>query len=131
MRAHRVAATPATGLSRRRMNALHAINQRGEGQGSTGVRVPWWSFTKTVIAAACLRAAGDGLLSLDEPLPAGGYTLRRLLRHEARTKVGTLTTFRWRAGVGGTARQSAEQRMRIPQEKRVFIPRIAPAGRRH
>jgi len=65
------------------MNALYAINQSGDGHGSTGVRVPWWSFTKTVIAAACLRAAEDGLLSLDEPLPAGGHTLRRLLRHEA------------------------------------------------
>lgn len=65
------------------MSALYAINQRGEGQGSTGVRVPWWSFTKTVIAAACLRAVEDGLLSLDEPLRASKHTLRQLLRHEA------------------------------------------------
>lgn len=65
------------------MGALYVIDQRGEGQGSTGVRVPWWSFTKTVIAAACLRAVEDGLLSLDEPLRASKHTLRQLLRHEA------------------------------------------------
>lgn len=45
--------------------------------------VPWWSVTKTVIAAAALRLAEAGALDLDAPLAGPGRSLRRLLRHEA------------------------------------------------
>ncbi len=45
--------------------------------------LPWWSFSKTVIAAAALSLVQDGLIGLDENLPAGPFTLRQLLRHEA------------------------------------------------
>lgn len=30
--------------------------------------VPWWSFTKTVLAAAALALVRDGLVTLDEPI---------------------------------------------------------------
>lgn len=43
--------------------------------------VPWWSFGKTILAAAALRLVEQQRLSLDRSL--GGYTLRQLLRHEA------------------------------------------------
>ena len=45
--------------------------------------VPWWSFTKTVLAATALTLVRDGLLGLDDPFEGKGYTLRQLLRHEA------------------------------------------------
>lgn len=45
--------------------------------------VPWWSFTKTVIAAAALMMVRDELLSLDDCCPGQKYTLRQLLQHEA------------------------------------------------
>jgi len=45
--------------------------------------VPWWSLTKTAIAAAALALVGDGRLALDEPLDARPYTLRQLLQHTA------------------------------------------------
>jgi CubicO group peptidase (beta-lactamase class C family) len=45
--------------------------------------VPWWSFTKTVLAAAALSLVRDHLIDLDAPLPEGPFTLRQLLRHEA------------------------------------------------
>ncbi|MCP1649813.1 serine hydrolase domain-containing protein [Pseudomonas nitroreducens] len=45
--------------------------------------VPWWSFTKTVLAAAALTLVRDGRLDLDASLPEGVFTLRQLLRHEA------------------------------------------------
>jgi CubicO group peptidase (beta-lactamase class C family) len=45
--------------------------------------VPWWSFTKTVLAATALSLVRDGLTGLDEPLPEGAFSLRQLLRHEA------------------------------------------------
>ncbi|WP_112663472.1 serine hydrolase domain-containing protein [Microvirga flavescens] len=45
--------------------------------------VPWWSVTKTVIAAACLTLVRDGALQLDEMMADRPYTLRQLLQHRA------------------------------------------------
>ncbi|MCQ4286149.1 beta-lactamase family protein [Pseudomonas stutzeri] len=45
--------------------------------------VPWWSFTKVVLAATTLTLVRDGLLDLDARLPENAFTLRQLLRHEA------------------------------------------------
>ncbi|MGL6244592.1 serine hydrolase domain-containing protein [Pseudomonas sp.] len=47
------------------------------------VTVPWWSFSKTVLAAAAMSLVRDGLIGLDDGLPEGPFTLRQLLRHEA------------------------------------------------
>ena len=44
--------------------------------------VPWWSFTKTVIAAA-LTMVRDRALVLDQPVSDAPYTLRQLLQHTA------------------------------------------------
>jgi CubicO group peptidase (beta-lactamase class C family) len=49
----------------------------------TSAVVPWWSFTKTVLAVASLSLVRDGLVTLDEALLDGPFTLRQLLRHEA------------------------------------------------
>ncbi|MES2821659.1 MAG: serine hydrolase domain-containing protein [Pseudomonadota bacterium] len=46
-------------------------------------RVPWWSFTKTALAATALTLVRDGLIGLDDQLAEGPFTLRQLLRHEA------------------------------------------------
>jgi CubicO group peptidase (beta-lactamase class C family) len=51
--------------------------------GQSESAVPWWSFTKTVLAATALTLVRDGLLSLDARLPGSAFTLRQLLRHEA------------------------------------------------
>jgi CubicO group peptidase (beta-lactamase class C family) len=45
--------------------------------------VPWWSFTKTVLAIAVLRLVESGSLDLDAPIDGARYGLRHLLRHEA------------------------------------------------
>jgi CubicO group peptidase (beta-lactamase class C family) len=47
------------------------------------VRVPWWSFTKTVLAAAALTLVRDGVVRLDDPVEEGPFTLRQLLKHQA------------------------------------------------
>lgn len=44
---------------------------------------PWWSFTKTVLAATALTLVRDGLIGLDDPILDQPFTLRQLLRHEA------------------------------------------------
>jgi len=43
--------------------------------------VPWWSFTKTVLAAAALVLVDAGRLTLDTPIADRRYTLRQLLQH--------------------------------------------------
>lgn len=51
-------------------------------RGDTGP-VPWWSFTKTVLAIGALRLVEDGMLCLDTPIAGERFNLRQLLRHEA------------------------------------------------
>jgi CubicO group peptidase (beta-lactamase class C family) len=45
--------------------------------------VPWWSFTKTLLAAAALVLVDSGRLALDAPLAGRRSTLRQLLQHRA------------------------------------------------
>ncbi|MFD2236634.1 serine hydrolase domain-containing protein [Aureimonas populi] len=45
--------------------------------------VPWWSFTKTLIATLALKLAGEGRLDLDAPMHDPRYTLRQVLHHTA------------------------------------------------
>lgn len=44
---------------------------------------PWWSMTKTVLAAAVLRLVDQGRLSLDDRYRDRPYTIRQLLQHTA------------------------------------------------
>lgn len=48
-----------------------------------GTVLPWWSFSKTVLAATALSLVRDGRVGLDDRLLEGPFTLRQLLRHEA------------------------------------------------
>ena len=64
------------------MTLAHAAVHDGAVYGDDATVVPWWSFTKTVIAAAALALVRDRRLALDTALPAG-YTLRQLLQHRA------------------------------------------------
>ena len=60
------------------------LNARGEPvAGSSNACVPWWSFTKTLIAACILRLAEENRILLDERLPEKLYTPRQLLQHRA------------------------------------------------
>jgi CubicO group peptidase (beta-lactamase class C family) len=43
--------------------------------------VPWWSFSKTVLAAAALALVDRRRLALDTPVAGAPYTLRHLLQH--------------------------------------------------
>jgi CubicO group peptidase (beta-lactamase class C family) len=64
---------------------LYSINQGGDVVSEHGgdTVVPWWSFTKTVIAAAALTLVQAGRLHLDRTLDGQPYTLRQLLQHRA------------------------------------------------
>ena len=43
--------------------------------------VPWWSFSKTVLAAAALVVVDRRNVDLDVPIAGAPYTLRHLLQH--------------------------------------------------
>jgi D-alanyl-D-alanine carboxypeptidase len=43
--------------------------------------VPWWSITKTALAACALLLVAGGRLELDRPVAGRRYTLRQLLQH--------------------------------------------------
>ena len=63
---------------------LTAIVEEGVVQAETAPHpVPWWSFSKTVLAAAALHLVAQGHLPLDRPLSGREYTLRHLLQHRA------------------------------------------------
>ena len=60
------------------------IDSDGESEMSADQRcVPWWSFTKTVLATAALQLVARGQLTLDGPTDGKPYTLRQLLQHRA------------------------------------------------
>lgn len=67
------------------MDTRIAIVEAGRIVRSDGAHivVPWWSFTKTLIAAAALVLARDGALRLDDLLSGRPYSLRLLLQHRA------------------------------------------------
>ncbi len=66
------------------MEAIAIIDADGTvTQTGSAARVPWWSFTKTVLSIAILRLTEEGALDLDDKLPGEPFTARQLLRHEA------------------------------------------------
>lgn len=66
------------------MEARAFIRRNGEADatGVTGL-VPWWSFTKTVLAIALLRLWEMGRIDLDTRVEGKPCTPAQLLRHEA------------------------------------------------
>jgi len=66
------------------MEARAIIGNGGE-INSFGIAasVPWWSFTKTILAIALLRLSEVGRINLDEAVSGRQFTPAQLLRHEA------------------------------------------------
>src|SRR5258708_7141733 len=66
-------------------DVLHAIARNGEiiAEHGGATIVPWWSYTKTILAAAALTLVRDGKLQLDATIQGERFTLRQLLQHRA------------------------------------------------
>ena len=64
---------------------LFAVVEGGEVVRDHGgdVVVPWWSYTKTLMAAATMRLAEAGDIDLDAIVDGRGFTIRQVMRHEA------------------------------------------------
>lgn len=108
------------------MNALQiaVVDEEGrlEEDISTGI-VPWWSFTKTLIAVCVLRLAEDGYVSLDAPLAGLPYTPRQLLQHRAGVgNYGELPEYHEAVARGGEPWSDGEVFERIPTDELLFSP---------
>jgi len=85
---------------------LTCVLDRGRVTEADGAEVPvrWWSFGKTVIAAAALKLVEAGALSLDQPRDGEAWTLRQLLQHTAGLRdYGELPTYHAAVATGGAA----------------------------
>jgi CubicO group peptidase (beta-lactamase class C family) len=65
------------------MQAITASVTDEQVRASSPLLVPWWSYSKTIVAAAALLLVEQGRLSLDEPLYGKPYSLRQLLQHRS------------------------------------------------
>jgi CubicO group peptidase (beta-lactamase class C family) len=66
-------------------SALYAIARNGEiiAEHGGATIVPWWSYTKSALAAAAMTLVRDGAIELDTILEGERFTLRQLLQHRA------------------------------------------------
>jgi CubicO group peptidase (beta-lactamase class C family) len=103
----------------------HVLVREGAVVTSNGdtADVPWWSFTKTVIAAAALTLVRDGRLALDEPLADRPYTLRQLLQHRAGlTEYGRLPAYHEAVERNEDAWPADEMLARTAADRLVYEP---------
>ena len=88
-----------------------------------GVAVPWWSFTKTVLAAAALRLVGEGRLALDEAIADRPYSLRHLLQHTAGVPdYGAHPAYQSAVASGETPWTAEELIARVDGDHQLFEP---------
>jgi CubicO group peptidase (beta-lactamase class C family) len=96
--------------------------EQTEGDGPTTL-VPWWSFTKTLIAACALRLAEQDRLALDEPLSGLPCTPRQLLQHRAGVgDYGDSSEYHAAVASGDTPWSDQELFARVPPANVLFPP---------
>lgn len=92
-------------------------------EGSSAAIVPWWSFTKTLIAACALRLGERGQLDLDSCLRDAPYTLRQLLQHRAGVgNYGDLAEYHAAVARREPPWPVAELLARVPPGRLLFAP---------
>lgn len=108
------------------MVAIYTAVVDAEGKldsGASTAVVPWWSFTKTLIAAAMLRLGERGVILLDEPLGCGPYTPRQLLQHRAGLDdYGRLAEYHEAVARGDDPWPEEALLQRVPPDVLVFAP---------
>jgi D-alanyl-D-alanine carboxypeptidase len=85
--------------------------------------VPWWSFTKTLIAACALLLSERRRIALDAPLPGLPYTPRQLLQHRAGVRnYGGLAEYHAAVERGERPWPADELLRRLPPDDLLFAP---------
>jgi len=101
----------------------HAIGRGNEPIcGESDALFPWWSVTKTVFAAAVLRLADSGRLSLDNFYRDRPYTIRQLLQHTAGLNTYGGPPYRAAVAAGDPVWPVAELLARVKADRLVFNP---------
>jgi CubicO group peptidase (beta-lactamase class C family) len=91
--------------------------------GAAETLVPWWSVTKTLIAAATLLLAERGRIALDVPLADHGCTPRQLLRHRAGLgDYGALSAYQAAVARRDPPWSDAELLSHVPGTPTLFAP---------
>jgi D-alanyl-D-alanine carboxypeptidase len=92
--------------------------------GASTAIVPWWSFTKSLIAVAVLRLAEQGRLALDVPLDDFPCTPRDLLQHRAGVAdYSGIADYHAGAAQGDTPWSESELLQRVLPDRLLFKPR--------
>ena len=90
---------------------------------SCGAVVPWWSFTKTLIAACVLLLSERRLIALDTPLDGLPCTPRQLLQHRAGIgNYGALADYHAAVERGERPWPVDELLKRVPPGRLLFAP---------
>jgi D-alanyl-D-alanine carboxypeptidase len=105
-------------------NNLPCAINRGNGptEGCSDALFPWWSITKSVLAAAALRLADQGLISLDDLYNGRPYTIRQLLQHTAGLNTYGGEPYRDAVAAGDPVWPVAELLARVKAERLIFTP---------
>ena len=105
-------------------NNLPCAINRGNGptEGESVALFPWWSITKLVLAAAALRLADQGLISLDDFYHGRRYTIRQLLQHTAGLNTYGGEPYRDAVAAGDPVWPVAELLARVNAERLIFTP---------
>ena len=96
----------------------------GEGvQCGDGRPVAWWSFTKTVLAAAALGLVARGRLDLDAPLTGTPATLRQVLQHRGGlADYGSLDAYHAAVGAGEAPWATDDMLARAGADRLLWAP---------
>lgn len=85
--------------------------------------VPWWSFTKTIIASAVLKFSEQGKVNLDDCLEGKKFTYRQLLQHTSGLKdYGGLPEYHQAVDEGGQPWSIEELFNRLDLDELMFEP---------
>ena len=104
-------------------NLPHAILRGGSpAEGQSDALFPWWSITKSVLAAATLRLADQGRLSLDDFYRQRPYTIRQLLQHTAGLTNYGGPTCQAAVAAGDPVWPVAELLARVNADRLIFNP---------
>jgi len=88
-----------------------------------GPPVPWWSFSKTILAAAALVLVDRRALDLDAPIAGAPYTLRHLLQHRSGlTDYGPSADYRRAVAAGESPWTVDELLRRVQASTLLFEP---------
>ena len=90
--------------------------------GESSLLFPWWSITKSVLAAAVLRLVDRGRLSLDDDYRDRPFTIRQLLQHTAGLNTYGGPRYREAVAAGEPVWSITEMLDRVKSDRLIFVP---------